>query len=143
MQPLADQLRGERDSPTASPPLYSINLSGASVCDRQLVDFIAEQLRRYNFPAGRLCFEISEATVLHHLSQLTQFAHTLKDLGCQLAIDDFGAHRFLKHLPKQLPINYFKLHGDLVQATPRSGSKLRQAQEIYSNESSDGNSNHC
>ena len=47
-----------------------------------------------------------------------------------MAIDDFGPRKFLKHLPKQLPINYFKLNGDLVQATTRSSSKLKQAQEI-------------
>ena len=130
LRPWADQVGGNRESLISWPTLYSINLSGASVCDGQLADFIAEQLTRYNFPGQRLCFEISEAIVLNHLPQLIQLAYALKELGCQLAIDDFGAHQFPKHLQKQLPINYFKLHGNLVQATTNSRSKLKKTQAI-------------
>ena len=126
----ADQLSSGEESLNPHPTLYSINLSKASVRDSRLAEFIAEQLTRYNFPAERLCFEISEAIVLNHLPQLTQLAHALKELGCQLAIDDVGAHRFPQHLQRQLPINFFKLNGNLVQATTNSRSKLKKTQEI-------------
>ena len=118
------------DSPEQPPTLYSINLSEASVCDRRLADFISEQLTRNNFPAQRLCFEISESIVLNHQAQLTQLAHALKELGCQLAIDDVGAHRFPQRLQQQLPINYFKLNGNLVQAATNSRSQLKKTQSI-------------
>ena len=127
MHPWTEQLSSNQ-APHST--LYSINLSEASVCDSRLADFISEQLTRYNFPAQRLCFEISEGIVLNHLAQLTQLAHALKELGCQLAIDDVGAHRFPQPLQKQLPINFFKLNGNLVQGTANSQSKLKKTQAI-------------
>ena len=41
--------------------------------------------------AGRLIVEITETAVIRNLDEAASFVATLHDLGCQLALDDFGA----------------------------------------------------
>lgn len=63
----------------------------------------------------RLIVEITETSAIHDLDQTIAFVDTLKEMGCRVAIDDFGAgytsFRTLKHLNCDL----VKLDGAFVK----------------------------
>ena len=63
----------------------------------------------------RLTIEITETAAIHDLNQSMSFVDTLKDLGCQVAIDDFGAgYTSFRHL-KVLNANMVKIDGAFVR----------------------------
>jgi diguanylate cyclase (GGDEF)-like protein/PAS domain S-box-containing protein len=94
---------------------YSVNLSGASINDKSLPDFLRNLLRRYQLPAGLLCFEVTETTAISNLSAAAELMQELKNMGCRFALDDFGtgmsSFAYLKHLP----VDVLKIAGVFVK----------------------------
>ena len=93
----------------------SINLSGNSLGDQGLLDFIELQLARYSFSPAQVCFEITETAAIHNLSRAAQLMTALKRRGCQLALDDFGSGLSSFHYLKTLPVDYLKIDGSFIK----------------------------
>ncbi|WP_428961833.1 putative bifunctional diguanylate cyclase/phosphodiesterase [Micromonospora fluostatini] len=68
----------------------SVNLSARSLLDARLPADIAELLRRHQVPAHRLVLEITETVVMSELEIIDEVLATLRTMGVQLAVDDFG-----------------------------------------------------
>ncbi len=95
--------------------LCSINLSGQSMSDMELVDYIIEQIRETGVSPKKLCFEITESAVISNLEYARQFILKLKDIGCSFALDDFGSGLSSFDYLKNLPVDYVKLDGSLIR----------------------------
>jgi EAL domain-containing protein (putative c-di-GMP-specific phosphodiesterase class I) len=113
---LADFAARYRQTPEHELPIYAINLSGVSLNDIGLVDFIRQLLQDHQVPGNVLCVEISETAVIANLAQATHFIHALKELGCLFSLDNFGSgmHSFV-HL-KMLPVDFLKIDGNFVRS---------------------------
>ncbi|MFI6779824.1 putative bifunctional diguanylate cyclase/phosphodiesterase [Micromonospora sp. NPDC050276] len=68
----------------------SVNLSARSLLDPRLPAEIAEALRRHQVPPHRLVLEITETVVMSELEVIDEVLATLRAMGVQLAVDDFG-----------------------------------------------------
>ncbi len=68
----------------------SVNLSARSLLDPRLPAEIADALRRHQVPAHRLVLEITETVVMSELEVIDEVLATLRTMGVQLAVDDFG-----------------------------------------------------
>ncbi|MFF0150465.1 putative bifunctional diguanylate cyclase/phosphodiesterase [Micromonospora sp. NPDC005203] len=68
----------------------SVNLSARSLLDPRLPAEIAEVLRRHQVPPHRLVLEITETVVMSELEIIDEVLATLRSMGVQLAVDDFG-----------------------------------------------------
>ncbi|WP_442933257.1 putative bifunctional diguanylate cyclase/phosphodiesterase [Micromonospora psammae] len=68
----------------------SVNLSARSLLDPRLPSEIAEALRRHQVPPRRLVLEITETVVMSELEVIDEVLATLRSMGVQLAVDDFG-----------------------------------------------------
>ena len=94
---------------------FSINLSGKAFEDATLLPMIHELLNNTNIDPSRVCFEITETAAIAKLSEAEKFISALKSMGCQFALDDFGAgfssFAYLKHLP----VDKLKIDGTFVQ----------------------------
>ena len=93
---------------------YSVNLSGVSINDRSLPDFLRNLLRRYHLPPGLLCFEITETTAIANLNTAAELMHELKGLGCRFALDDFGTGMSSFAYLKLLPVDVLKIPGMFI-----------------------------
>ena len=69
----------------------SINVSATNVLDVEFVAVVEEQLRRNSVPADSLILEITETTLISDLERCGQVVDRLRELGCTVSIDDFGA----------------------------------------------------
>jgi len=68
----------------------SINLSGQSISDDRFMSALAKMIEDMDIPPELLCFEITETAVISNLSSATRLIDTLRAMGCQFALDDFG-----------------------------------------------------
>ncbi len=108
-------LQRERAPPAAHPTVFSINLSGVSLNDDQLHDFILDRFARYDTPPSQICFEITETAAVANLNKAKQFMTRLQSLGVQFSLDDFGSGLSSFAYLKSLPVNFLKIDGLFVR----------------------------
>lgn len=95
----------------------SINLSSEDLLNRELADYIEEQLVRYNIQ-GRIIFEILESEGISNYAEVSTFIERFKAIGCSFAIDDFGSgYSNFEHLLR-LNIDTLKIDGSLIKNLP-------------------------
>lgn len=95
--------------------LYGINLSTATINDDRFLEFLSEQLAINEIMPEYLCFEITENVAISNLNKVTKLIGSLKALGCQVSLDDFGRNISSFAYLKQLHIDYLKITGDLIK----------------------------
>ena len=91
-----------------------LNLSGATIDDPTLVRYVADRLEHHGADPRRIVFELTETAAIGNIGKAREMARSLSDLGCEFAIDDFGAgfstFYYLKHFPAQ----YIKIDGEFL-----------------------------
>jgi diguanylate cyclase (GGDEF)-like protein len=98
----------------------SLNVSGETVGDAEWLSRLAEAMVKRPEVAVRLIVEITETAVIHNLEEAAHFIATIHDLGCRVAIDDFGAgFSSFRHL-RTLGVDMVKIAGEFVQNLPRN-----------------------
>jgi diguanylate cyclase (GGDEF)-like protein len=91
----------------------AVNLSARDLGDRDLCDRVEATLAEHGFPPQLLTMEVTETAALDHTS--LPALKRLRDLGVQLAMDDFGiGYSSLAHL-KSLPISMIKIDRTFVR----------------------------
>jgi PAS domain S-box-containing protein len=92
-----------------------LNVSGASISDPSLVDFIRRAIRRTGADPATLVFEITETTLISDEAAARAFVEGLHRLGCRIALDDFGTGYGGFTYLKQLPIDYLKIDIEFIR----------------------------
>lgn len=95
--------------------LCSINLSGNTLSDVNISSFILNRFKEYSIPPEKICFEITETAAITHFDIAMDFINNLKQLGCRIALDDFGSGLSSFAYLKKLPIDYLKIDGQFVK----------------------------
>lgn len=102
-----------------------INLSGLSLQDDTVLDFIRSQLSKTGVPPNKIGFEITETVAVQNLQQARWFIQEVLSIGCRLALDDFGTGMASYSYLKALPVEYLKIDGGFVEGI--LGSELDNA----------------
>lgn len=92
-----------------------INLSGHSLNDETLLEFIYEKLSGKDAPIERLWFEITEAAAITDLDKVAEFMQEMKELGCRFCLGNFGSGPVSHHFLRVLPVDLIKLDGAFSQ----------------------------
>lgn len=95
-------------------PTCMINLSGASVSDASLADYVSECLARSSLPGRHVGFELTETAAIGNLASASQLMTRLRELCCPIALDDFGSGMSSFSYLKTLPIDLLKIDGAFV-----------------------------
>ena len=99
----------------------SINVSGTTTTDPRWYPQITGILASNRSLTSRLTIEITETVALGDLGETTKFVAQLRDLGCSVAIDDFGAgYTSFRHL-RALPVDILKLDGSFCRDLKHNG----------------------
>jgi diguanylate cyclase (GGDEF)-like protein/PAS domain S-box-containing protein len=101
-----------------------VNLSAKSVVDPALPAHIADELRVYGADGSGLCFEVTETAAVVNIDRARRFASLVAVLGCEFALDDFGAGFASFYYLKHLAFDLLKIDGEFV--SDLSTSKTNQ-----------------
>ena len=105
----------------AAPDLKaSLNISPASTVDPDWWVSLGAVLRAHPDVGGRLTVEITESAAIQDLDDTRGFVARVKDLGCRIAIDDFGAGYTSFRNLRKLGVDLVKIDGEFVQNLRRS-----------------------
>jgi diguanylate cyclase (GGDEF)-like protein len=102
------------------PVSLHVNLSGVSLSDISVLEFIERRLDEGEADPGRCTFEITQTARVEDFETAAGFADRLTEFGCEVAIDDYGAgfgpFEYLKHFP----FDVIKIDGAFVRDLPRN-----------------------
>jgi diguanylate cyclase (GGDEF)-like protein/PAS domain S-box-containing protein len=96
-------------------PTCMINLSGASVTDASLADFIRDCLRENSLTGNHIGIELTETAAIGHLASAVVLMSRLRSMGCPVALDDFGSGMSSFCYLKALPIDFLKIDGGFIR----------------------------
>jgi EAL domain-containing protein (putative c-di-GMP-specific phosphodiesterase class I) len=102
------------------PVSLHVNLSGASMTDLSVLEFIERRLDEGQADPGRCTFEITQTARVDDIEVAAGFADRLTEFGCEVAIDDYGAGFGPFTYLKQIPFDVIKIDGAFVRDMPRN-----------------------
>lgn len=93
----------------------SINLSGQSVGDADLLAFVRGEFDASSVAPTRVCFEITETAAMSDPASAVRFMGALRDIGVTFALDDFGVGLSSFTYLKKLPVDVVKIDGSFTK----------------------------
>ena len=107
-----------------------VNISGESLGDDSMLQFIESHIRNSFINSCRIGFEITETSAIKNITKAEQWIHRLKALGCCFALDDFGVgFSSFSHLHK-LPVDYLKIDGSFIRDLDSDNTKRALVQAM-------------
>src|SRR5258706_9984589 len=98
----------------------AVNVSGRSLNEPEIAEFIALQLMERNVNPSRLIVEITETAAINDMRDAQRFIQRLHDIGCKVSLDDFGAGFATFAYIKQLSVDVLKIDGLFIRNLPKS-----------------------
>ncbi|MEP6979164.1 MAG: amino acid permease [Nakamurella sp.] len=92
----------------------AVNLSGPSMGDPTILQLIERELAALPHRGG-LTIEVTETVAITDIDRAKTFAEHLESLGCEFALDDFGAGYGSFYYLKHLPFDYLKIDGTFIR----------------------------
>lgn len=102
----------------------SVNVSNHTLTDPQWLKDVSFQLRDRYDVAERLIVEITESAAMNDINQTIRVIKTLEDLGCKIALDDFGAGQTAFSQMKDLSLDIVKIDKSFVRDMDKEENML-------------------
>lgn len=98
-----------------APGRCSLNLAASTLEDDGLADYVLDLIELHGVAPARLCFEITETEAVRNLARAVRCIERLRSVGCQVALDDFGAGMSSFGYLKNLPVDVIKIDGGFIR----------------------------
>ena len=95
--------------------VFSINLSGQSLGDPEILAFVEEEIESSGVYPGNLCFELTESAAISSRRRAQAFINALRKRGCRFSLDDFGAGLSSFAYLKSFDVDTLKIDGSFVR----------------------------
>ena len=103
-----------------NPVSLHMNLSGASMTDLSVLEFIERRLDEGEADPARCTFEITQTARVEDYETAAGFADRLTEFGCEVAIDDYGTGFGPFAYLKKVPFDVIKIDGTFVREMPHN-----------------------
>ncbi len=108
----------------------AVNLSVRQFQESNLVDMIQEVLAATGLNPCALKLEITESVAMQQMERVLRVLQDLRQIGIQIALDDFGVGYSSLNYLKQFPIDALKIDQSFVAGIPGNGSDVAVVQAI-------------
>ncbi|MBP6918377.1 MAG: EAL domain-containing protein [Legionellaceae bacterium] len=95
--------------------LFSINISANSLNDPSFLPYLLGLIKKSALPPERLCFEITETAAMSRISKTMEAVSAIQEIGCKIALDDFGVGLSSFSYIKNFSVNIIKIDGSFVK----------------------------
>jgi PAS domain S-box-containing protein len=95
--------------------MYCVNLFPTTINDTSFSDFVLKQLAQNDVPPQVLCFEVNETDAIERLAEAGRLVQALRRIGCRVALGSFGGGKKSFEVLRNLPVNFLKIDGGIVQ----------------------------
>ena len=95
--------------------VFSINLSGQSLSDDDILEFIDGELTAGELNAQCLGFEVTESAAVSNFAKAQQLIDALHQRGCVISLDDFGAGLSSFAYLKNFRVDTLKIDGSFIR----------------------------
>ena len=100
----------------SSPSLrLSVNVSPETLADPAWLSMLVAGARRDGDALRRLTIEITETAALSRLDDLRHMVATVRDIGCRIAIDDFGSGHTSLRMLRDIKPDWLKIDGAFIR----------------------------
>jgi diguanylate cyclase (GGDEF)-like protein/PAS domain S-box-containing protein len=100
------------------PIMLSINLSAQGLASPGLAAYVTSKVVEHNVDPALLVFEITESHSITDVTKVQALLHELRQLGCRIAVDDFGTGFSTFSYLRQLEADILKIDGSLIAGLP-------------------------
>lgn len=107
-----------------------VNLSGTSVGDNEILNYIIDNLNTRGINPSRLGIEITETMAVKGLTSADRWIRKLKEVGCRFALDDFGVGFSTFSYLQYLSVDYVKIDGSYVRDIDKNNKNRALVQAI-------------
>jgi diguanylate cyclase (GGDEF)-like protein len=95
---------------------HTINLSGASMSNDGLRNFVGDRIAAHGVDPRSVCFEITETAAIGNFKAAVELMQSLREIGCRFALDDFGSGLSSFAYLKSLPVDFIKIDGKFIRS---------------------------
>jgi PAS domain S-box-containing protein len=120
--------RAERHA--ANIPRFCINISGDSIADPALPEFILREIQTNGVPAAVLCFELAEPDVIANRAAAIRFSKAVTTIGSEVTIDGFGSTCTSFGYLQDMAVNFLKIDGGIIGTLIKDPVSLAKARAI-------------
>jgi diguanylate cyclase (GGDEF)-like protein len=94
---------------------FAVNISGQSLGDADFCSFLEGTLRDSGLPPSLLSFELTETAAVANIVRAEALMRRVRELGFDVALDDFGRGLSSLTYLKTLPVTCLKIDGTFVR----------------------------
>jgi diguanylate cyclase (GGDEF)-like protein len=95
--------------------IFAINLSGQTLGDDDILNFIEDEIDASGVPSESLCFEVTESAAVSSKDKAQSFIDALRKRGCKFSLDDFGAGLSSFAYLKNFNVDTLKIDGSFIR----------------------------
>ncbi|HEX4564435.1 MAG TPA: EAL domain-containing protein [Solirubrobacteraceae bacterium] len=103
----------------------AVNLSALSLTDPRMLAFLQERLAHHRVGGHMLVLELTETASISDMPAARAFCAGAAALGCEIALDDFGAGFGSFHYLRHLEFAYLKIDGAFIRGLADSEGDRR------------------
>lgn len=93
----------------------NINLSGNSLSDPTFPEFLMQVLSDTDIPKHNITFEVTETSLMNHIENAASILAKLREMGCKVALDDFGSGLSSYTYLKNFRVDNIKIDGAFIK----------------------------
>ena len=101
-----------------------VPLSAGALAHDDLADLVIRQLMETSVPPARVCFALGERDAMAHLPEAIDLIDTLKEFGCQFALEDFGGAQVDHGHLRRLAVDFLVLRPAALEEARRNPKDL-------------------
>jgi len=112
---------------------FFIKVSPGSITDAEFIPWISERIKSLELDTASLIFQFDEESALNHLAQTRVIVDSFKALNCRTALENFGLEENTFKSMNELPVDFIKIHADIISNLAQSIEHQERVKEIADN----------